>query len=227
MRRCWTDRTSGKKTENRRLVVGNKRENKTLETPPTNPLLLVLFLLLGTCSLLLLIVLDTKEKHFWQLWSWPQGLQRRRLEDLHCTRPSRLRTAFCRLRPWLRRVDAVCQRGPSSARQELCRLGLEGEGLVSMCVRGGLKGEGGEEEGKIFTERNAWILGPDVLTLFIGEEHVRRKTTFWGIGICPSHKEVSNCSPKLIQYCPKRVVKRVIIASSDTKIHEGEKKKRN
>lgn len=186
MRRCLTDRTSGKKTESRRQAVGNKRKQNPRDPIPT--CLLFFFLLLGTCSLLLLIVLDIKEKHFWQPWSWPQGLQRRRLEDLHCTRPSRPRTAFCRPLPWLRRVDAVCQRGPSSARRALCRLGLEGGSqLVCVCRkrrrRRRKRRRKEEEEERIFTKRNARVLRPDVLTLFIGKEHVRGETTFRGIRI--------------------------------------------
>lgn len=72
---------------------------------------------------------------------------------------------------------AACRSAPSIAHQGSCRLGLKRS--VSMTRR---KLEPGL--GRRLTERDAGVLVANILTLLVGEEHVGREATLWGIGIC-------------------------------------------
>lgn len=47
--------------------------------------------------------------------------------------------------------------------------------------------EGGRD---CLTEANAWVLGPDVVTLFVGEEHVGGETTLGCVGVWTLVSEV-------------------------------------
>jgi hypothetical protein len=92
----------------------------------------------------------------------------------HCSWPSHPRNASCPGQPWPRRDHAACHPGPSISRREPCRPGLR----LSASV---WRRRGSREITP--TKADAGVLVAHVLALLIGEEHVGRETSLWGVGV--------------------------------------------
>ena len=88
-------------------------------------------------------------------------------------RPSPLRSASCRQKPWPRKECAASHSGPSTSLREACRPRLQ---MVRM-------GFGNGQRRKL-TELDAGVVLADLLTLLVGEEHVCRETTLGRVGVC-------------------------------------------
>jgi len=91
------------------------------------------------------------------------------------TWPSLPRNASCQRQPSHRRACAPTRKGPSTCRRASCRPGLYNGSETK------LLGEK-ERSGKL-TERDTGVLLADLVTVVVGEEHVRGQTTLGSVGV--------------------------------------------
>jgi hypothetical protein len=97
-----------------------------------------------------------------------EGAQPARLEPFHP------RSASYQLGPLPHMVDAASRSAPSIDFQGPRRLGLDE--LVRRFPRKRMRG-------RMHTEADAGVLFANILTLFVGKEHVSRKTTLGRVGV--------------------------------------------
>ena len=115
---------------------------------------------------LLLLVLQHPKKVLEHSWS---GLK---LLDVQYSWPSQHHSVVCRLWPYPRMVCAQIRWEPSSVHLEPCQLDLKVDiNMMSWdIIEWPTKGDIG-------------ILFANIITLFIGKEHIGREATLWSIGI--------------------------------------------
>lgn len=95
------------------------------------------------------------------------------------TWPSLPRNASCQRQPSHRRACAQTRKGPSTCRQASCRPGLyDGSETKLLGER-----ERERERSEKLTERDTRVLLADLVTVVVGEEHVRGQTTLGSVGV--------------------------------------------